>query len=141
MSFGSEILNIVLIVTVVSGILVAAIINYYLNLAPGSNPNDFQVGPDELGITCDCYLNMLIISSIVVIALALSSYMFDSAIEVVVLAIVGFVVVTLAGYYGRRKRYHHWEDMEDMLDRVIPRGRIRHPIDDTIDLFFDDDEP
>jgi hypothetical protein len=134
------VLNIVLLATVGLGILVASIINYYLNLAPGADPNDFQVGPNELGITCDCYLNMLIISSIVVLALALSSYMFDSAIEVVVLGIIGFVVVTLAGYYGRRKRYRHWEDMEDMLDRVIPRGRIRRPIDDTIDLFFDDDD-
>jgi len=132
--------DLLLLLTVVFGIAVATLFNYYLNLAPGSEPKDFQVGPNELGITCDCYLNMLILSGIVVLALSLTSYMFDSPTEVIILGAVGFILVTLAGYFGRRKRYRGWEEMEDMLDRVIPKSRIRRPVDDPVDLYFEDDD-
>ncbi len=127
----------VILVTVV---LLATAFNYYLNLAPGSDPEDFQVGPPQLGITCDCSLNILIIGGIVVLALSTASGLFDSRLELYLVGIVSFSLITLAGYIGRKRRYREWKELHKAIERAVPSssiyGRDRAPID----ILFDEDE-
>ena len=53
-------------VILVIGSILAIIFNYFLNRAPGSDPEDFVIGPQELGIKCDCFLNTIIVAGIAV---------------------------------------------------------------------------
>ncbi|MHA1936367.1 MAG: hypothetical protein ACW97A_13920 [Candidatus Thorarchaeota archaeon] len=120
------------------GVLLAAVFNYILNLAPGSDPEDFQVGPSQLGITCDCYLNTLILGGIVVLALSLSSAAFTSRIELYIVGIVAFILVTAAGIYGRRKRYKEWKEMDYVLKRAVSSSYPR--MSGRLDIPYDEDE-
>ncbi len=130
----------VLLLVLGIGISFAMLFNYYLNRAPGSDPEDFQLGPQELGITCDCYLNVVVISGITVLAIALSSNMFDSSLEMAITGVIAFILVTAAGFIGRRRRYHEWNDLHHLFDRVMPESRIRGLPSDSIGYTFDDDE-
>ncbi len=125
----------------VIAVLLAAAFNYYLNLAPGSDPEDFQVGPPQLGITCDCPLNILIIGGIIALALSSVSGFFDSRTELVIVGIASFSIITIAGYIGRRRRHREWKELHKAIERSVPStalvGYERTPMDIT---FEDDDE-
>jgi hypothetical protein len=106
---------------IVVGILIAAAFNYILNRAPGSDPEDFQVGPPQLGIRCDCFLNTLIIGSILVLALSASSYVFDTRTELHIVGFIAFTIITAAGIYGRTIRHREWRELGDILERAVPK--------------------
>lgn len=115
------------------GVTVAAVFNYFLNLAPGSEPQDFDVVQVGSGIRCDCFLNTLILGGIVALAMALSSSAFSSRMELYTYGFVSFTLVTLAGILGRLRRHREWQDMEGVLERVLPddsEGLIGVPFDD-----------
>ncbi len=124
-------------------VLISAAFNYYLNLAPGADPEDFQVGPAQLGITCDCSLNVLIVGGIVVIGLSAVSGIFDTRLVLYVVGIVAFSVITLAGFIGRRKRHQEWKELRKAIARAVPAssflGFQRAPVDITYED-EDDDE-
>jgi hypothetical protein len=123
-----------------AGITILAIFNYYLNLAPGSDPDDFIIGPPQLNLTCDCYLNTLILGGILVIAFSAASSFFASRIELYLFGGIAFAIVTLAGIIGRRKRYAEWKEDQKVIRRAIrkasPFGGRRGPID----IIFDEDD-
>lgn len=119
------------------GIPIIALFNYYLNKAPGSEPEDFRVGPAELGITCDCYLNTIILSAIAVIAVIANSNAFSSLTEIAAVGAVAFVIITLAGIIGRRHRYQDWHRMRRVLIRSVPSVSKGRP--GSVDISFDDD--
>ena len=114
------------------------IFNYYLNRAPGSDPEDFLVGPDELGIKCDCFLNTIIVAGIAAFAVSVSSTAFDNRIELYIIAIIVFVIVTIAGVIGRRQRYRDWKEMADIIKRSVPT-MVDRPTG-SVDYVFDNDE-
>ena len=122
-------------------VLLSSVFNYYLNLAPGSDPEDFQVGPPQLGITCDCSLNILIIGGIVVLALSAISGLFDSRLELYIIGIVAFSLITVAGFIGRRRRHREWRELRKAIERAVPAtsflGFGRAPVDIA---FEDEDE-
>jgi len=122
-------------------VLLASFFNYYLNLAPGSDPEDFQVGPPQLGITCDCSLNVLIIGGIVVLALSAISGLFGSRLELYTVGIVSFSLITVAGFIGRRRRHQEWKELHIAIQRAVPASSFlgfgRAPVDITFD---DEDE-
>ncbi len=120
------------------GVPIVALFNYYLNKAPGSEPEDFRVGPAELGITCDCYLNTIILSAIAVIAVIANSNAFSSITELVAVGTVSFAIITLAGIIGRRHRYRDWHLMNRVLIRSVPSFSGGRP--SSVDISFDDDE-
>ena len=128
---------IVLIVVV----LLALAFNYYLNLAPGADPEDFQVGPPQLGFSCDCSLNVLIIGGIVVLALSAASGLFDSRLELYIVGIVAFSLITIAGFIGRRRRHSEWKELQRVIERAVPStsflGFKKAPVEIT---FEDEDE-
>ncbi len=126
-----------------AGTAIVAMFNYMLNRASGSDPDDFKVGPSELDITCDCFLNPLIIAGIAVLVLALSSGSFADRFELFMLGFLVFFTISLAGIIGRRRRYREWHELRDLFDRAIPTSKIRRPLDNLPDLSFDvedDDE-
>ncbi len=123
----------------------ASIFNYLMNWAPGSEPQDFEIGPSELHIRCDCSLNVLIVSVIVCIAIGLSSYAFTRE-ELYTTGIIAFLLITLSGVAGRQRRYREWKELESIFESAIPTdrdntdGRINIFFeDDTDNVFFDDD--
>ncbi len=120
------------------GTLLAALFNYYLNKAPGSDPDDFQVGPPELGITCDCYLNTIIVSVIGVVAVLATSTAFGSIWELVIAGAVVFFTITFAGILGRHHRYREWKMIQRVLVRSVPSVSETRP--SSTDLFFEDDD-
>ncbi len=126
---------------IIIGTLLAAVFNYYLNRAPGSDPEDFQLGPPELNITCDCYLNTIIVSAVAVVALMTASAHFSSIWEMVLFGSVVFIVITLAGVLGRHHRYQEWKLLTRAIFRAVPTVSKKRP--GSIDLSFDedDDEP
>ncbi len=126
---------------VLIAVAIATVFNYYLNRAPGSCPDDFRIGPEELRLTCDCYLNTVVVGAIVVAAIALSSRAFDSLTQLVIVGGLAFLTVTAAGFIGRTRRYREWDELQWMLDRVLPghHGSTR-PDDDRPRMFFDDDD-
>lgn len=117
-----------------------ALFNYYLNLAPGSDPEDFNIGPPELNITCDCYLNTLIIGGVLVIAFAAASGIFESRTELYASGIIAFTVITLAGIIGRRRRYREWKEFDKVIRRAIPRKHLLTQNRTPIDIIFDDED-
>ena len=131
-------MDLMLGVILVIGTIAATVFNYYLNRAPGSDPEDFQVGPDELGLRCDCYLNTVIIAGIAVIGVASFSGSFENRVEFYAIAIIVFVVVTLAGIIGRLQRYREWNDMSRVIRRAVPTV-VDRPTG-NIDFEFEDEE-
>jgi hypothetical protein len=132
-----EILTLAILIIVISAL---ALFNYYLNLAPGTDPEDFNVGPQGLNITCDCYLNTLILGGILVIALGAGSGMFESRTELYISGIIAFTVVTIAGVIGRRRRYREWEELDKVVRRAIPKKHLMTQNRTPVDIIFDDDD-
>ncbi|MFW9954289.1 MAG: hypothetical protein ACFFD3_07025 [Candidatus Thorarchaeota archaeon] len=128
----------------VAGIILAfaitliAIFNYYLNRAPGSDPEDFQIGPKELNLTCDCYLNTIIVAGISALAIAVLSPSYGSPLELFAIAIISFFVIAFAGVIGRIHRYREWREMAKIIKRSVPTF-VDRPTG-SIDLLFDDED-
>lgn len=126
---------------VIAGVLIVALFNYYLNLAPGSDPDDFAVGPPQMNITCDCYLNTLILGGIMLIAFSAGSSLFDSRLELYFIGGIAFAAVTIAGIIGRRKRYTEWKEDEKVIRRAIQKTQFgRRVRDGAVDITFDDED-
>lgn len=125
-------------IILIAGTVVASLFNYILNRAPGSDPEDFQVGPQELGITCDCFLNTLIVGIIVGLAIAASSSIFASMEEFFVVLAAVFIIITIAGLFGRRRRYQEWNEMSRVFKRAVASRSGFYP--GPVDVLFDDDE-
>ena len=121
------------------GILIAAAFNYILNRAPGSDPEDFQVGPPQLGIRCDCVLNTLIIGSILVLALSASSSVFETRTELHIVGFIAFAVITAAGIHGRIIRHREWRELGEILERAVPKPPDR-PYPESFDIVIEDDD-
>lgn len=132
-------MNSVVFLLVIIAVLIASAFNYLLNRAPGSVPEDYTIGPPELEVRCDCCLSPLIIGGILVIALAIMSTSFDSRIELYIVGLVAFLIVTAAGIYGRRKRRRDWQELDAVLERVVPEPP-RHILDYSDFDFEEDDE-
>lgn len=124
---------------VIAGVAIVAWFNYYLNLAPGSDPDDFAVGPPQLNITCDCYLNTLILGGIMVVAFSAGSSLFSSRVELYIIGGIAFAAVTIAGIIGRRKRHAEWKEDEKVIRRAIQKTSFgKGP--GYVDIVFDDDD-
>ena len=131
-------------VILIAGVFILVIFNFYLNRAPGSDPDDFVIGPPQANITCDCYLNTLILGGILVIAFSAASAMFASRIELYIVAGLAFAFITVAGIIGRRKRHADWREDEQVIRRAISKSHLttskRSPVDIVFDEEKDDDE-
>jgi hypothetical protein len=127
-------------VIMIAGITILAIFNYYLNLAPGSDPEDFAVGPPQLNLTCDCYLNTLILGGILVIAFSAASSLFSSRIELYFFGGLAFGIVTLTGIIGRRKRHAEWKEDQKVIRRAIQKANPLTGFRGPIDIVFDEDD-
>jgi hypothetical protein len=124
----------------VVAVLLASGFNYYLNLAPGADPEDFQVGPPQLGITCDCSFNILIVGGIVVLALSAVSGLFDTRLELYIVGIVAFSLITAAGFIGRRRRHQDWKELRKAIERAVPTSSIFGFRRAPVDIVFEDEE-
>ncbi len=121
------------------GVLIAALFNYILNRAHGSEPEDFQVGPPQLGIRCDCFLNTLIIGSILVLAISASSSIFETRTELHIMGFIAFAAITAAGIYGRIKRHREWRELGKILERAVPKPPDRlYP--ESFDIPIEDED-
>ncbi|TFF93239.1 hypothetical protein EU546_06465 [Candidatus Thorarchaeota archaeon] len=121
------------------GLALASLFNYYLNRAPGSDPDDFAIGPPNLGVRCDCIFNVLVMGGIVVVALAASSSIFSTRVELYAVALSAFMIITVAGYYGRRQRHKEWEEMAKVFKRALPDSAFSYSSDrQQAGLSFDD---
>lgn len=137
-------LDLIIWALVIIGTLLAAAFNYILNLASGSDPEDFKVGPSEMNITCDCQLNVLIIGGIMILALSAVSGVFASRIELYLVGGISFAVITIAGFIGRRRRHREWKELHKVIKRAVPgpqySGFRRAPVDITFDEDEEDEE-
>lgn len=124
---------------IVVGVLIAALFNYILNRAHGSDPEDFQVGPPQLGIRCDCFLNTLIIGSILVLALSASSFIFETRTELYIVGFIAFVTITASGMYGRIIRHREWRELGEILERAVPKPPDR-PYPESFDISIEDED-
>jgi len=124
---------------IVVGVLFATLFNYILNRAPGSDPEDFQVGPSQLGIRCDCFLNTLIIGSILVLALSASSYVFETRTELHIVGFSAFVVITASGICGRIMRHREWRELGEILERSVPKPPT-YPYPESFDMSIEDED-
>ena len=124
---------------IVVGVLIATLFNYILNRAPDSDPEDFQVGPPQLGIRCDCFLNTLIIGSILILALSASSYVFETRTELHIVGFIAFVIITAAGIYGRIIRHREWRELGEILERAVPKPPDR-PYPESFDISIEDED-
>jgi hypothetical protein len=132
-------LNLLTWVFVIIGTLLATGFNYILNLAPGSDPEDFQIGPREMNITCDCQLNILIVGGIMILALSAVSGAFTTREELYIVGGVSFAVITIAGYIGRRKRYREWKELKKAIRRAFPSSYTNYR-QAPVDIMFEDDD-
>jgi hypothetical protein len=122
---------------IVGGVLFASWFNYILNRAPGSDPDDFLIGPKALEIRCDCFINTMIVGGIVVLAMAIMPSAFVTRIEMYIVGIVAYIIITLAGAYGRKKRHEDWRELNGILKRSVPQSR--NPVRrDRLDMLFRD---
>lgn len=120
-------------------VIVASWFNYILNRAPGSEPDDFRIGPAALGLQCDCFINTMIVGGIVVVALAIMSSSFASRAEMYVVGITAYIIITVAGILGRRRRYEDWQVLDGVLKRSIPQSQ-RQATQERLDILFREDD-
>ncbi|MHA2300898.1 MAG: hypothetical protein ACXACD_08075 [Candidatus Thorarchaeota archaeon] len=125
---------------ILGGVLFASWFNYILNRAPGSDPDDFLIGPPALEIRCDCFINTMIVGGILVLAMAIMSPVFASRTEMYVVGIVSYIIITLAGVYGRKKRQEEWRELNGILKRSVPQSGNPTRRDRLDMLFRDYDE-
>ena len=90
-------------------------------------------------MTCDCSLNTLILGGILVIALSAGSGMFQSRIELYIVGIIAFSVVTVAGIIGRRRRHSEWKEFDKVIRRAIPRTHLMTQHGNPVDIIFDEE--
>ncbi len=133
-------MNIIHLAILIGGTVIGAIFNYLLNRAPGSEPEDYRIGPAELNITCDCAFNPLIISGIATLVVAISSGVFDSRMELYLAGLFVFSIITIAGIIGRRRRHEEWRELEEVFSRALVTSHIHSPIDSPPDIFYDEDD-
>lgn len=133
-------LDLIIWILVIVGTLLAAAFNYILNLAPGSDPEDFQIGPSEMNITCDCSLNVLIVGAIMILALSAISGVFTSRFELYLVGGVSFVVITIAGFIGRRKRHREWKELHKAIRRSVPGSSYSDFQMAPVDILFEEDD-
>ena len=124
----------------VVAVLLSSAFNYYLNLAPGADPEDFQVGPPQLGITCDCSFNVLIVGGIMVLALSALSGVFTSRLELYIVGIIAFSLITASGFIGRRRRHQEWKELRKAIERAVPSSSFFGLRRAPVDIVFEDDE-
>lgn len=127
-------------IILIAGIFVLVIFNYFLNLAPGSDPEDFALGPPQLNITCDCYLNTLFLGGILVVAFSAGSSIFSSRLELYLIGGLAFLVVTIGGIMGRRKRHAEWREDERVIRRAISTSNIMAGSRRPVDIVFDEED-
>ncbi|MCK4567156.1 MAG: hypothetical protein KAU48_07595 [Candidatus Thorarchaeota archaeon] len=125
---------------VIAGIFVLVIFNYFLNLAPGSDPEDFALGPPQLNITCDCYLNTLFLGAILVVAFSAGSSIFSSRLELYFVGGLAFAVVTIAGIIGRRKRHNEWREDEQVIRRAVYTPGQMTSKRSPVEIVFDEED-
>ncbi len=131
----------VAIALVVVGTALAAVFNYYLNRAPGTEPDDFRIGPPELSLTCDCYLNTVVVGLVFAVFVVLLAPSIGPFVEAVSTALLCLLVITVAGVVGRRRRYREWRHLAELLDRVVVYGpHLHHDWDDETGLHRDDSD-
>jgi hypothetical protein len=82
----------------------------------------------------------MIVGGIVVLALAIMSSAFASRTEMCLVGIVAYIIITLAGAYGRKKRHEEWRDLNGILNRSVPQSRNPARRDRLDMLFRDYDE-
>jgi len=133
-------LDILTWIVLVVVVLITSAFNYYLNLAPGADPEDFQVGPPQFNITCDCSLNVLIIGGIVVLALSAVSGIFESRLELYIVGIVAFSLISAAGIIGRLRRHREWREIQIAIERAVPGSSFPGFQKAPVDITFDDDD-
>jgi len=133
-------LDLVTWVILIAGIFVLVIFNYFLNLAPGSDPEDFALGPPQLNITCDCYLNTLFLGGILVVAFSAGSTIFSSRLELYLIGGLAFAVITIAGIIGRRKRHAEWKEDERVIRRAVYRPGQMASKRGPVDIIFDEED-
>lgn len=125
---------------IAAGVVVVSWFNYLLNRAPGSDPDDFLIGPEGMQIQCDCFLNTMIVGGIFVVAVAIASSAFASRTELYLIGTIAYVIVTAAGVYGRRRRYNDWKELDGVLQRAVPKAPPRAFDSDRLDIFFEEDD-
>ncbi|NHI87911.1 MAG: hypothetical protein EAX87_00225 [Candidatus Thorarchaeota archaeon] len=133
-------MNILTWVILVVAVLLSSAFNYILNRAPGADPEDFQVGPPQLGITCDCSLNVIIIGAIMVLALSSVSDLFATRLELYSVGIISFGAITAAGLIGRRRRHKEWAELRRTIERAVPASSFYGLGRAPIDIAFEDDD-
>jgi len=133
-------LDLITLVILIASVFILVIFNYYLNLAPGSDPDDFAIGPPQANITCDCYLNTLILGGILIIAFMAASSMFTSRVELYVVAGLAFAAITIGGIIGRRKRHSEWKEDEQVIRRAISKTHMTTSKRSPVDIFFDEEK-
>lgn len=133
-------LDLVTLVILIAGIFVLAIFNYFMNLAPGSDPEDFALGPPQLNITCDCYLNTLILGGILIVAFSAASSIFSSRLELYFVGGLAFAVITIAGIIGRRKRHAEWKEDVRVIRRAVYSPSQMTSKRGPVDIIFDEEE-
>ena len=109
-----------------------------MNLAPGSDPEDFIIGPKEVGIQCDCLFNSIILAGISVVAISASAAAFDTRAELYLAGGIAFFVITAAGLVGRRKRHEEWRELRKAIQRAVPGSRRFSGRSSPIDIVFED---
>ena len=125
---------------IAAGVVVVSWFNYILNRAPGSDPDDFLIGPEGMQLQCDCFLNTMIVGGIFVVAVAIASSAFTSRTELYLIGIIAYVLITAAGVYGRRQRYNEWKELDGVLQRAVPKAPRRAFDRDRLDIFFEEDD-
>jgi hypothetical protein len=127
-------------IVLVVAVLLTSAFNYYLNLAPGADPEDFQVGPPQLGITCDCSLNVLIIGGIMVIALGAISGLFSTRVELYIIGLISFSLITISGFIGRHRRHKEWRELRKSIERAVPSSSFLGVRRAPVDIAFEDED-
>jgi len=125
---------------IVAGVVVVSWFNYILNRAPGSDPDDFLIGPEGMQLQCDCFLNTMIVGGIFVVAVAIASSAFASRTELYLIGLIAYAIITAAGVYGRRRRYNDWKELDGVLQRAVPKAPRRAFDSDRLDVFFEGDD-
>ena len=81
----------------------------------------------------------MIVGGIVVVALAIMSSAFASRAEMYVVGITAYIIITIAGIIGRRRRYKDWQVLDGVLKRSVPYSQ-RQATRDRLDILFRDEE-
>ena len=69
-----------------------------------------------------------------------ASGLFDSRLELYIVGIAAFSIITIAGFIGRRRRHREWKELRRVIERAVPNASFLGFKRAPVEIAFEDED-